>query len=126
MTPRSLKDAREHGTYFRFNIEGWTSGLAFPAADSLEEAVQFLEEFEDSINKTLTVTSVDRYLPGGSIGCEFMENYIKPQPHATGGEECFVDPSTGCCIVCNMGCQHNCDLDQPLDHCQSCGMKWLE
>ena len=107
MTPRGINEARNHGTYFRFNIKGWIEGLAFPSADSLDEGLSYLRKFEKDCTRHesnpchLAITSVDRYLPGGSIGCEIVETVIPPNPHVQ-DSDCLIDLETSLCVVCHV------------------------
>ena len=75
MTPRTMHEAAKHGTYYQFEIRGWIEGLSFPAADTLEEAYEWVLEFEKMFcTNPLIVTGVQRILDGSSIGCKFVQD----------------------------------------------------
>lgn len=81
MKARSYRDAIENGTFYQFNVKGWTTPLAFPAADSISEAHGWVVEIEKECSNPLIVTGVERII-GGGIGCLYVENVDWPMPQS--------------------------------------------
>ncbi len=90
MRARTMKEATDDGTMFTLSrVEGRQGELTYPAAETIEEALQMAANPRFGFGSGVVV-KVERNLPNSRIGCAFVEDVpgrfvtpSEPEPDAT-------------------------------------------